>query len=88
MTIPADPYRLELAIQPEHQYLLILSYHRVGDFYEYRDSWDISDGTVRANSPLTKYQAEHHAEQGYPSLEGLTVQQLGPALNALVSREN
>jgi len=80
LNTPPDPYRLELTLQPGRKYLLILSYYPVGDFYEYGASWDISDGTVRANDPITKYQAEQHQS----SLEGLTMQQLGPALNRLV----
>ena len=73
---PPDPDRLELTLQPERTYLLILTYHGFGDFYELGDSWDVSDGTVRANSPETKYQAE----LGVSPLEGLTVQQVGAAL--------
>jgi hypothetical protein len=81
---PPDPYRLELTLQPERTYLLILTYHGFGDFYELGDSWDISDGTVRANSPVTKYQAE----RGVSPLEGLTVQQVGPALKRIVLPPN
>jgi hypothetical protein len=79
-----DPNRLEAALQPGRTYLLVLAYHRVGDFYEYRDSWDVSDGTVRANSPVTKYQAEH----GLSPIEGLRVEQIGPALKHILSEPN
>ena len=72
----ADPDLAEIDLLPGHKYLLILSCQGAGDFYEEHDSWDITDGTVRANSPVTKYQAT----QGRSRVEGLTVQELGPAL--------
>ena len=72
----ADLDLAQIDLLPGHKYLLILSYQSVGDFYEERDTWDITDGTVRANSPVTKYQAT----QGRSRVEGLTVQELGPAL--------
>jgi hypothetical protein len=82
LSAPQDPYRLEVTLRPGRTYLVILTYHRIGDFYESYDSWDITDGIVRANTPVTKYQAE----KGKSPLEGLTVQQLGPALSRLLSR--
>lgn len=66
----------DLFPQPGHKYLLLLSYNSQGDWYGYGDSWDISDGIVRADSRRTQYLAKH----GRSSLDGLTVQQLGPAL--------
>lgn len=70
----------ELFLQPGHKYLLVLEYHGEGDFYQYTDDWDISDGTVRANSPRVK----QLAEVGRSSLNGLAVQNLAPALGRLL----
>jgi hypothetical protein len=70
----------ELFLQLGHEYLLVLQYHGDGDFYQYTDDWDISDGTARANSPGVRYLAQ----TGHSSLNGLTVQQLGPALGKLL----
>jgi hypothetical protein len=67
----------ELFIQPDHKYLLVLGYQNDGDFYEYDDSWDITDGTARASSPRAMY----FAQQGQSALDGLSVRQLGPALD-------
>jgi hypothetical protein len=70
----------DLFLQPGHRYLLLLSYNNQGDWYECDDSWDISDGIVRANTPRTQYLTR----AGRSSLNGLTVQQLGPALEKLL----
>jgi hypothetical protein len=69
--------RPNLFIQPGHKYLLVLGYHSTGDFYEYGDSWDITDGTVRASSP----RAQFFAQEGHSSLNGLSVGQLSQAVN-------
>jgi len=69
-----------LFLEPDHKYLLVLSYHSDGDFYQYLDDWDISDGTVRANT----YRTEYAARSGRSHLSGLTVEQLGPALDTLL----
>lgn len=71
---------IEFCLQPDHRYLLVLSYHREGDFFIVRDDWDISDGTVRPNTQPGEYRAKH----GLSSLNGLTVEQLGPALGKLL----
>ncbi len=73
-----EPVRFSL--QPDHKYLLVLSYYEKGDFYLVQNDWDISDGTVRPNTVPGEYRASH----GLSSLSGLTVQQLGPALDKLL----
>lgn len=75
----AAPIRYSL--QPGHEYLLVLSYHGEGDFYVNRDDWDTSDGTVRPNTVPDEYRAKH----GLSSLSGLRVEQIGPALAALLN---
>lgn len=75
-----DTEPIRFSLQPAHKYLLVLSYHREGDFYAAMDDWDISDGTVRPNTAPGEYRAEH----GLSSLSGLTVEQLGPALGKLL----
>jgi len=67
-------------LQPDHRYLLVLSYHREGDFFIVRDDWNISDGIVRPNTDTGEFRARH----GLSSLNGLAVQQLGPALDKLL----
>ncbi len=69
-----------LFLQPSHKYLVVLSYHSEGDFYQYVDDWDVSDGTVRANTGWTDYLAQ----SGRSHLSGLTLQQLGPAVDKLL----
>lgn len=66
----------EFFIQPGHRYLLVLEYHSEGDFYGYGDSWDMTNGKLRANSPRSLY----FAQEGHSSLNGIDAQQLGPAL--------
>ena len=66
----------DMFFEPEHKYLLVMSYHQEGDFYTFADDWDISDGTVRPNTERAPYLAT----SGRSSLSGITVQQLGPAL--------
>ncbi len=73
-----DPVRYSL--QPDHKYLLILSYYSAGDFYLVMDDWDTSDGTLRPNTVPGEYRANH----GLSSLSGLTVEQLGPAVDKLL----
>jgi hypothetical protein len=70
----------ELFIQPEHKYLFVLRYENAGDFYTLVDDWDISDGTVRANSVRAQFFVQEHTS----ALNGLTVEQLGPALDKLL----
>ncbi len=74
--IPLD----EPPLAPDHKYLFVMSYHPKGDFYDVTDDWDISDGIVRPNTGPGEYRAKH----GLSSLNGLTVQQLGPALDKLL----
>jgi len=76
-----DTEPIRFSLQPAHKYLLVLSYHREGDFYSVMDDWDVSDGTVRPNT----VPGEYRAERGLSSLSGLTVQQLGPALGKLLN---
>jgi hypothetical protein len=70
----------ELFIQPDHKYLFVLDYESSGDFYDYADSWDITDGTARANSP----RAMHFAREGHSAIDGLSGKQLGPTLDKLL----
>lgn len=74
---------IHYSLQPGRKYLLILSYHREGDFYVNRDDWDISDGTVRPDTVPDEYRAKH----GLSSLNGLAVQQLGPTLAKLLNEQ-
>jgi len=67
----------DLFLQPDHKYLLVLSYQTNGDFYLVYDNWDISSGTARANTYRTRY----YASAGRSSLEGASVQQLGAVLS-------
>ncbi len=69
-----------LFLQPGHRYLLVLSYESAADFYEPYDDWDISDGTVRANTGRTRALAK----DGRSSLNGLAVDKLGPAVDKLL----
>jgi hypothetical protein len=73
---------LDVFLRPGRRYLLLLSYNSQGNWYEYGDSWDISNGVVRANTHRTQYLAK----AGRSSLSGLTVEQLGPALDKLLYR--
>ena len=75
-----DTEPIQFSLQPSHKYLLVLSYYRDGDFFLIEDDWDISDGTVRPNTRPGEYRAKH----GLSSLSGLTVEQLGPALDKLL----
>ena len=72
---------IEFSLQPDHKYLLVLSYHREGDFFIVRGDWDISDGIVRPNTEPGEFRAKH----ALSSLSGLTVEQLGPALGKLLN---
>jgi len=77
-----DTQPVQFSLQPNRKYLLALSYYRDGDFYLVENDWDISDGTVRPNTRSGEYRASH----GLSSLSGLTVQQLGPAVDKLLYR--
>ncbi|HSY11019.1 MAG TPA: hypothetical protein VK976_02415 [Verrucomicrobiae bacterium] len=59
-------------IQPDRKYLLALSYDKDGDFFEYGDSWDMTDGTLRATSG----RAEYFVQDGHSALNGIKVEQL------------
>jgi hypothetical protein len=61
-------------IQPSENNL-VADPHQKQCRYEYGD-WEISDGIARANTHRAQYIAKH----GRSSIDGLTVQQLGPAL--------
>jgi hypothetical protein len=84
-TVSDDTAPRELFLQPSHKYLLVLTYRSEGDFYLNVDDWDISDGTVRANTYRSQYFAKKDASS---SLHGLPVLQLGSALGSklLVSK--
>jgi hypothetical protein len=70
-------------LEPDHMYLLVMSYHQSGDFYTLCDDWDISNGTVQPNTE----RAQYYAKSGHSSLSGLNVQQLGPALDKELYRQ-
>lgn len=67
----------ELSLQPAHTYLLVLQYHKEGDWYEDEGDWDVTDGVVRANTRWEQYLEKH----GRAHLNGLTLDQLGPAVD-------
>src|SRR5215472_15485283 len=50
----------DYAIEPGRKYLLVLSYQPAGDFYEPYDTWDISDGVVRAVDQRIQYLAHEN----------------------------
>jgi len=54
-----------------------MSYHPEGDFYEVTDEWGISDGVVRPNTDRTRA----YAKEGRSSLSGVSVRQIGAALD-------
>ena len=70
----------ELFIQTDHKYLFVLGYQNSGEFYEYDDSWDITDGRARASSPRAMY----FAREGHSAIDGLSGKQLGPTLDKLL----
>jgi hypothetical protein len=70
----------ELFIQPGHKYLFVLDYESSGDFYDYADSWDITDGTARASGPRSRY----FAQEGHSAIDGVSVKQLGLALDKVL----
>jgi hypothetical protein len=78
LTYGTEP--VQFSLQPDHKYLLVLSYYREGNYFVDMDDWDISDGTVRPNTAPGEYRAKH----GLSSLSGLSVEQLGPALGKLL----
>jgi hypothetical protein len=55
-------------------YLLAMSYHTNGDFFIVGKAWDVTDGIVRANFPLSSNTPA--------TLIGLSLQQLTSKLNA------
>lgn len=66
--------RRQFYIKPGSTYLLALSYYSNGNFYQLGKSWDLTDGTAKANFPST--------QQTPSTLVGLPVQQLIATLNA------
>lgn len=68
-------------LQPGKRYLLVLTYHDLGDFYQAADDWDISDGVVRPNSSASL----RRTREGRSSLSGLATDQLPRALYGLLS---
>jgi len=79
LTYGTEP--VQFSLQPDHKYLLVLSYCREGNYFVVMDDWDISGGTVRPNTAPGEYRAKH----GLSSLSGLTLEQLGPALGKLLN---
>jgi hypothetical protein len=59
-------------MQPNKVYLLALGYHADGDFYGFAKDWDVSDGTVRADSGIDRVREQ----EGNSTLIGLTRDQL------------
>jgi hypothetical protein len=79
-TVTYETSPREWSLQPDHSYLLVLSYYKEGDFWFYFETWDVSDGSLRPADCRTDY----WARSGRSSLTGLTVQQLGPALGRIL----
>jgi hypothetical protein len=79
LTYGTEP--VQFSLQPDHKYLLVLSYCREGNYFVDMDDWDISDATVRPNTAPGEYRAKH----GLSSLSGLTLEQLGSALGKLLN---
>lgn len=71
LSISTEP--VEYFLQPGRKYLLELSYSSKGDFYDYYDSWDLSDGTARPNTHRTQYVARC----GLSLLNGASIWQIG-----------
>ena len=67
----------ELSLRPGRSYLLVLQYHKEGDWYELKEDWDITDGIVRANTRWGQYLAK----KGRSRLNGLAVEHLGQVLS-------
>jgi hypothetical protein len=74
----------DYSMEPEHKYLLVLSYEPVGDFYHPYDIWDISNGTVQALDQRNQYLAH----EGKSALNGLRVEQLDAVLHKLLDGQN
>jgi hypothetical protein len=74
----------EDALKLGHKYLLVLTHVEKGDFYETFDSWDISDGTVRANGFMARYVAM----KGHSALDGIPASQLDSVVPKLLSNPN
>jgi hypothetical protein len=71
----------EDALKLGHKYLLVLTHVEKGDFYKTFDSWDISDGTVRANGSIARYVAM----KGHSALDGIPASQLDSVVPKLLS---
>lgn len=78
LTYDTDP--IPFSLQPDHTYLLVLTYEHTGDFYVVMEDWDISDGTVRPNTSSGVYRAKH----GMSALSGLPVEKLDSVLGELL----
>jgi hypothetical protein len=79
-----DKDKCDDALKVGRDYLVVLSYMSNGDFYELYDSWDISDGTVRANGARNRYVVA----DGNSVLNGVNSKQLGPVLDKLLYGTN
>ena len=64
----------QISIHAGRTYLLALSFYSSGGFYRLGKSWDLTDGTVKANFPSSK--------QIPSTLIGMSLQQLITALDA------
>jgi hypothetical protein len=71
-------------IQPQRTYLLALSHYADGEFYSLANSWDLSDGVVRANSDRDLALAQ----QGKSALVGLNKDQLVHLLKERFATKN
>lgn len=76
--IPPDGF-----IQPGRKYLLVLNYDAAGDFFKYSDSWDMTDGTLRA----TSVRAQDFARSGHSALNGIKVDQLDAVMAKALQRD-
>ena len=70
-------------MKPGGTYLLVLAFHPDGSFYGLANDWDLSDGTVRANSGIDRMREQ----RALSTFIGLTRDQLVSALNARFSRK-
>jgi hypothetical protein len=64
----------QFSIKPGRSYLLALSFYAKGDFYRLGKSWDVTAGTVQANSPFSSRTPS--------TLVGMRVEQLIAMLNS------
>jgi len=70
-------------LEPGRLYLLILDYHKDGDFYLHIKDWDVTDGSVRANN----WEDQRRERTGRSAILGLSTTQLTAYLKARFGRK-